>query len=166
MLLPFFVGYFTLFALFGLVFCAVPLLALSKKLWQTGIAIATSGFAILLGTLLNIYPTILYTKQNGPNLEALVRIPLESELYALKFSQLFIPVGYHFNSFFRDLSNFYNSNSASINENASAVIGILPSIGVLLSLGFLIYRLVPQALKTNHLLNDKRILIAGLFILF
>lgn len=166
MLLPFFGGYFTLFALFGLVFCVVPLLALSKKLWQTGIAIATSGFAILLGTLLNIYPTILYTKQNGPNLEALVRIPLESELYALKFSQLFIPVGYHFNSFFRDLSNFYNSNSASINENASAVIGILPSIGVLLSLGFLIYRLVPQIVKTNHLLNDKRILIAGLFILF
>lgn len=166
MLLTCFGGYFALFTLFGLIFCALPMFFITKKFWHTSFAIGASGLAILLGTFCNIYPTVLYGREQGPNLEALIRVPLESELYALKFSQLFIPAGYHISHFLSQIANFYNFNSVSVNENASAIIGLLPSIGVMVSIVFLLYRLVPTTVRANSFFSDKRVLISGLFILF
>lgn len=159
-------GYYSLFALFGLIFCGLLVVAYRKEFWKSAYAVGVTGATILLGTALNIYPTLLYTRANGRNLESLIRIPLESELYSLKFSQLFLPNGYHVLGIFRQLSDFFNFNSSSINENVTVTVGLLPALGVLACLFFLLYRITMPYNKAGELLNDKRVLISGLFILF
>jgi phosphoglycerol transferase len=165
-ILPFFGGYYALFALFGFVFCIFLVIANRRKFWLSVYAGFVSCGAILLGTILNIWPTLLYNYKNGPNLEALIRVPLESELYAFKFSQLLIPVGYYPVLWVRQLADFFNYNSSTINENASATIGLVASIGVIFSLSLMVYQAVFKNPKNESLFNNKVLLASGLFILF
>lgn len=164
--LAFFGGYFALFALFGFVFCIFLAIANRGKFWINVYAGIVSCGAVLFGTVLNIWPTILYNFKNGPNLEALVRVPLESELYSVKFSQFLLPVGYHSILWVRQLADFFNYNSSTINENASATIGLLASLGLIFSLMLLVYKSVVKNTNSNSLLNNRLVLTSGLFILF
>lgn len=167
MLLASFGGYYSLFTLFGLVFCFLLLLCFRREFWKSVVGIFVSSLGILVGTFLNVFPTIWYSKTHGPNLEALIRVPLESELYALKIAQLFVPIGYHLQSFIRQFADFYNFNSANINENASATIGLISSLGVLISLLYLMVTLFNLSNKNlSPIVKDKRIIIGALFIVF
>lgn len=82
------------YAVFSLFFIGVGLLfslfkyrnfALSKKALYVIII-------IVLGLIVQLAPTIKFHRQYGVNHNALTRLPLEAELYSLKFNQLVLPL--------------------------------------------------------------------------
>ena len=128
--------------------------------------LATCLTTIVVSLVVNILPTIYYIYKNGYNYENLNRLPMESELYSFKISQLFIPAGYHILDKFRELSDFFYLQSAYANENATASLGILICVGLIISISNLLSNVLNREKINSVLLADTRILIAGLFILF
>lgn len=165
-LLPFFGGYYTLFSLFGFVFCFLIIYIKSRKFLKSLLLLATCLTTIVVSLVVNILPTIYYIYKNGYNYENLNRLPMESELYSFKISQLFIPAGYHILEKFRELSEFFYLQSAYANENATASLGILICVGLIISISNLLSNVLNREKINSVLLADTRILIAGLFILF
>ncbi len=165
-LLPFFGGYYTLFALFGFIFCFFIIYFKNKNLIQSILLIGASFTCIISSVIINLIPTLYFVYKNGYNYENLNRLPMESELYAFKISQLFIPAGYHVLAKFRELSDFFYLQSAYANENATASLGILTCIGLIISISNLLSNVLNRNKSNSTLLSDPRILISGLFILF
>ena len=165
-LLPFFGGYYTLFALFGFIFCFFIIYLKSKNLIKSILLIGSSLTIVICSVVLNLLPTLFFVYKNGYNYENLNRLPMESELYAFKISQLFIPTGYHVLAKFRELSDFFYLQSAYANENATASLGVLTCIGLIISISNLLSNVLNRNKINSNLLSDPRILISGLFILF
>ena len=111
--------------------------------------------------MLNIGPNILNKKINGPNPEVAIRSSAEAEIYGFKFMQLIMPRGGHRNPKLAAISHEYNSTSPLINENWTASIGLIGSIGYFILSLFLIAKI-----SNNNV--DKRISFLSLllFILF
>ena len=83
------------------------------------------------GVAVNIFPTVLYTLKNGPNpmSETATRLPFESELYSLKLIQLLLPRNGHRISALAQIKNYYNVNSASLNESTTSTLGLAAALG-------------------------------------
>lgn len=88
-------------------------------------------FASGAGVAVNIFPTVLYTLKNGPNpmSETATRLPFESELYSLKLIQLLMPRNGHRIRFLAEIKNYYNVNSASLNESTTSTLGLVAAAG-------------------------------------
>lgn len=92
--------------------------------------------AILLCTLLlvfslNLMPSLIYERQNGPNPEPFTRLTEEAEIYGLKMAQLLLPVSGHRNHAMQKLKNVYNQRSFPywVNENDWGTLGLIGSCG-------------------------------------
>jgi phosphoglycerol transferase len=90
---------------------------------------------VIGGLLLNVMPSLIYIFKHGENREGVGRFASESELYALKITQLFIPRGDHRLDSFFEFANQYNSTFPLVTENISASMGTIGSLGFLLLLG-------------------------------
>lgn len=160
-------GYYALFSIFGFVFCFFIIYFKNRSLPYSLLLIISCITCVVAGIFFNLLPTLFYVSNQGINFENLNRLPFESEIYSFKISQLFIPIGYHFFDFFQQINVFYSKNSLLVNENASASLGIITCIGLVISLAGLLQRASfssrPMAYR---LLSDSRILLASLFILF
>ncbi|MCS6850251.1 MAG: hypothetical protein NZ700_03660 [Gemmataceae bacterium] len=95
--------------------------------------------AVALGTLAACLPTLLYRLREGDNPEAIVRFPVEAEIYGLKLVQLLMPLSGHRWWFLRHLKDAYNS-SMPINESDCATLGMVGSLGFLVLLGRVLLR--------------------------
>ncbi|RCX19016.1 hypothetical protein DFP94_10532 [Fontibacillus phaseoli] len=95
---------------------------------------------LLVGSLINIAPNIVYKIGNGNNIAVANRSYVESEVYGLKISQLLLPVTSHRISYLEQLKASYNSHSPLVNENDFSSLGILGSIGFVISLILLFLR--------------------------
>lgn len=165
-LLPCFGGYYTLFALFGFIFCFFIIYLKSQNLFKSIFLIGTCLTSIITSIIVNLLPTLYFVYKNGYNYENLNRLPMESELYAFKISQLFMPSGYHVIAKFRELSDFFYLQSGFANENATASLGVLCCIGLIISISNLLSNVLNRKKINSALLSDPRVLISGLFILF
>lgn len=165
-ILPFFGGYYTLFSIFGFVFCFFIVYVKNKNFIRSLLLIGSCLAFVISSIIINLLPTIYFIYKYGYNYENLNRLPMESEIYAFKISQLFIPAGYHIIGVFRELSNFFFLQSGYANENATASLGILTCIGLIISLSNLLSHVINRNKVNSILLTDNRILISGLFILF
>ncbi|KII27704.1 sugar translocase [Pseudomonas fluorescens] len=116
---------------------------------------------LVAGVALNIVPNIIGKYQNGANPEVAQRMPMESEVYGFKLMQLILPRADHRISWVGKFTNYYNSNYPLINENATSVLGVVGSLGLLVSFVLLMSSLA--GLKINSKLT---FLVAVLFVLF
>src|SRR5690606_1468092 len=85
--------------------------------------------------LANVSPNILYERQYGPNQEVAVRLPAESEVYGLKLMNLVMPRSAHREPRLAELTEHYNATSPLSNENTTASLGVVGTIGLVM-LGF------------------------------
>ena len=128
------VGYGYYYA-FGLVLLAVSFMiriikekrikSIIKNLYIMGI--------VLITVFVSLLPKIIYSCIYGKNLEAGRRVFYEQEIYGLKIITLFLPVSYSKIGKIGSLTQLYNTSGAPlINENTSASLGIIGSLGFLL----------------------------------
>lgn len=88
---------------------------------------------IALPIVVNMLPNKIYTMQHGKNTSVAKRSPAESETYALKITQLLLPVEGHRIDAIAEFKERYN-HSPLVNENHTATLGAIGSIGLLLLL--------------------------------
>jgi phosphoglycerol transferase len=91
----------------------------------------TLGF-VVLGVFLNVLPSLVYLFQQGENREGVNRFAAESELYALKITQLLLPRGDHRLDVFFEFASKYNNFFPIVTENISASMGAVGSLGLVL----------------------------------
>jgi phosphoglycerol transferase len=90
--------------------------------------------------LINTSPTIIYHLFNGNNPLVGVRNPMEAEVFGLKIIQLFLPVIGHRISFLATVTSLYDSHFPLVNENSTASLGIIGSLGFVFLVCWLFYR--------------------------
>lgn len=107
-------------------------------LWKEAVPI----YAVLLGVLIELTPKLYYSLRHGFNAAAGVRLPQDSEIFALKIIQMLLPCGYNRVGFLAKLNNFYTQNAFNINENSFACLGFIATVGFLIACAWVIMRLV------------------------
>jgi len=99
-----------------------------KYIFSALIAIGIVG----LGVGINVTPNLVYKFQHGANKEIAQRWPPESEHYGLKIIQLLLPHSAHRSDFLAKANKKYAAQFPLVNENASASLGVLGSVGFLM----------------------------------
>jgi len=87
---------------------------------------------IIIGTLVNISPSLYHWYKNGQNSEVGKRGFFEPELYGLKITQLLLPIKDHRIPVLAKLKESYNRNAPLVNENDWVSLGIIGSVGFLI----------------------------------
>jgi len=95
---------------------------------------------IMMGLLMNYFPTIKYVYDHGKNPIASVRTPNESEMYGLKIAQLLLPITGHRWEPFSKLKETYNRSAPLVNENDWSSLGIVGGLGFLFLIVLLFVR--------------------------
>lgn len=127
------------YAFFGCFFLLVAGLATASRekavrpLATAGVLIA----AIVLGFVLNLLPHFVYKFQHGKNPDPVVRNYLAPEKFGLKISQLLFPVTGHRIPFLQKGKALYNEYASYVNENDTATLGIVGSMGFLLLIAWI-----------------------------
>lgn len=98
---------------------------------------AILSIVITLGILINISPSIKYQITHGRNSSALIRSPAETEYYGLKITQLLLPMEGHRIEKLSNRTKAYNHNFPLVNENSTATLGIVGSLGFLLLISWI-----------------------------
>ncbi|MDP2183254.1 MAG: hypothetical protein Q8K99_11885 [Actinomycetota bacterium] len=137
------------YAFFACIFLgAIAVYAWSKR---RGVLFAMPALllvcVIVSAVLLSVAPSVVYHRLQGSNPEAIIRLPLESELYALKITQLVLPVGGHRSPILAEWKQRYNqsiSGVSPLNENETATLGTLGVIGFLALLAWTAFRIRPS----------------------
>lgn len=121
-------NYYAFFTLLFIAFFGLSRFIFTRQ-WKTFTAAIGAGLVVFVTMILNMLPDILYTRENGPNFEAVQRIPYGVEFYSLRLTELLLPVPGHRISAFDTLRNFYMT--------AFNVGGEQPVLGAVASVGFL-----------------------------
>jgi len=125
------------YAIFGIIILSIATLgswARNRSVNSIYPGLITIVF-VIIGVMVNIGPNIINKKINGTNPEVAIRSSVESEIYGFKFMQLIMPRSGHRNSKLASISHEYNNTYPLINENYTASIGLIGSMGcVILSL--------------------------------
>ncbi len=113
-------------------FCREPRLGkLKTYVW---IPCVTLGFVFI-----SLLPKLIYALINGPNELVGQRSPLEQEVYGLKIIQLLMPPSYTRFGKLGELVGLYSTHAPLVNENATAALGAVGSIGFALLCAALLY---------------------------
>jgi phosphoglycerol transferase len=127
--------YYAFFACFFVLVAGLSSCLNRRVLYPLCSSLMLAGI-ISLGVLANLAPSWLYQQQHGSNVEVARRFPLESEAFALKMTQMMLPVADHRLGFLADLRKKYDENCMPlVNENGFAVLGLTATIGLCLLLG-------------------------------
>jgi phosphoglycerol transferase len=110
--------------------------------------------ATFVGIVLTLAPAIIYKLKAPYNPDAIQRVASQSEVYGLKITQLVLPISDHRVSLFRRIKEHYNTPSTPlINENDTASLGLLGTIGFLFLLGRFLFRRPDTASRTLDVLS-------------
>ena len=126
--------YYALFGCMVLALCAV-LAATWQRSWRHLSAGLLALGCVVLGVLINVAPSLIHIARHGENREGVNRLAAESELYALKLTQLLLPRADHRLESFYEFASQYNNAFPLVTENISASLGVAGSLGFLLLLG-------------------------------
>ncbi|MHB1172821.1 MAG: hypothetical protein ACYCZY_10095, partial [Lacisediminihabitans sp.] len=105
--------------------------------WRRFLGAVIAGVLVVLVTLANMLPNIIYTWVNGQNTAAVVRSPPGVEVYSLKFAQLILPVPGHRLGILRSIRQFYTDTFPLPSEDPS--LGFIAAFGFLALLGLGLY---------------------------
>jgi phosphoglycerol transferase len=123
--------YYAFFGCMVIALCTIMAAAVNRSWRHVNEGLSTLGLTVL-GVLLNVLPSLINLFQNGENREGVNRFAAESELYALKITQLFLPRGDHRLDSFFEFASKYNGFFPLVTENISASMGAVASFGFLL----------------------------------
>jgi phosphoglycerol transferase len=123
--------YYSFFGCMVIAMCTIMAAAVNRSWRRVSEGILALSFTVL-GVLLNVLPSLIHLFQNGENREGVNRFASESELYALKITQLLLPRGDHRLDSFFEFASKYNSFFPLVTENISASMGAVGSLGFLL----------------------------------
>lgn len=153
--------YYSFFTCFFLVVSGIIVGFRKKNMikWLSSIIII---LIILFGTILNLIPHIIYSINNKEVVESVERSKVESEIYGLKISQLILPITGHRIEYIANKKDAYDSEAPLINENGTASLGIVGSIGFLISLIYVYIGKKDNLIKDIGLLNLSAILLASI----
>lgn len=151
--------YYAFFASFFLLLAGISGGINSKKIRKFWVSLFFIG-TILLGIIINISPTLIYHYQHGNNTLTAKRSPIESEIYGLKITQLLMPADGHRISWIAQEKAKYNKLAPLVNENTTASLGLIGSIGFLILLFALFKRHSEPKLYCLSLLNISAVLLA------
>ncbi len=123
----------------------------------SGILVTTIGIMTLVG----LSPSILYRLSNGPNSAASYKLPAEAEIYGLKIRHLVTPVPENPIGLLRNIASRLDSSFPNDNENATARLGTVGSIGFAMCL----LSIMLVAVRSSPAAVDSEIVTDGLLIL-
>ena len=153
--------YYSLFGCMVIALCTIMAAALNRSWRHVNEGLLTLSFTVL-GVLFNVLPSLIHLFQNGENREGINRFASESELYALKITQLLLPRGDHRLDSFFEFSSKYNNFFPNVTENISASMGAVASLGFLLLVAvtlispFLHFKSTDLAPSNNAFSNQTR----------
>jgi len=107
-----------------------------RQLLASGILSAV----IVLASVINISPSIIYVYQHGGSTELIRRSPADAEIYGLKIAQLLLPVSGHRVGALASLKWRYHRGAPMANENDSSSLGVFGALGFLWLIGWLVFR--------------------------
>lgn len=122
--------YYAFFACFFLFVSSMIIFLKDKKIKKTLYPLFLISIICFGGTL-SLSPSLVNNIQHGGNYDVGKRNFADSEIYGLKISQLLLPVSGHRLALFSKIKDSYNRNSPLINENNSATLGLIGSLGFL-----------------------------------
>ena len=124
------------YAFFGFIIVAICTLiaAILRRSWIRLIEGTIAFSLVAMGAFLNIFPSVIHVFLYGENRESVNRSAGESEHYAFKITQLFLPREDHRLDKFAEITQGYNNHFPLITENISASMGGVASFGLLLLL--------------------------------
>lgn len=119
------------YALFGLILLAASATAAFMRTKRSNSLFYPSILIIMIsiGVLLNVTPNLFNKYSNGINSEVAVRSPADAEIYGLKFMQLALPRLGHRNEQFAAIASDYAKVYPLVNENSTANLGLVGTIG-------------------------------------
>ena len=148
--------YYSFFGCIVLCVCGI-LAAILTQNWRPFITGLLATSFIALGVVLNVLPSLFNILINGSNREGVNRGAGESELYSLKLVQMLIPRADHRFKPFAKFASEYNLGFPYITENASASLGMVGSIGlILLLISVFTFSLAPP-LRENVVKNQNSV---------
>jgi hypothetical protein len=97
--------------------------------------------AILALSLVTLAPSFVYWAKHGTNDEVAHRLPYESELYALKFAQLVLPIDQHRIEQLAEVRRSYDNWFPKTEATFSTALGVVATAGFLWLLGISLLQL-------------------------
>lgn len=140
------------YAFFGLVLISATGLieSLRQHRWRPAVSAALVCLLISTVVFANLAPSLWHRHQHGTNPEVAKRSPEEVEIHALRLSQMLLPSVHHRAPILAELAKRHEAGLPFVNENRTASLGFLASIGCLLmGLGLLAsfrHYLAPRAI--------------------
>jgi phosphoglycerol transferase len=132
-------SYYSVFTV--LLLGAAGLGALILRRWRSLVHAVIAAGVLVVVVLLNMLPDYLYRLQNGANVEAMLRTPVESELYSFKLAQLLLPAPGHVFEPFRYLREQYDLHYPLASEGpALGLVGAVGLIAVFVVIALLLVR--------------------------
>ncbi len=154
--------YYAVFACFflGVAGIAAALRARKARNLVDSLSLVLVIFATVI---LTMTPTLWFQFKHGRNPAAVVRNPAAGEAYALKVAQLLIPVDGHRIGWVAAKKAAYNRVMPLVNENRTATLGLVGSIGFVLLIGRILFIRRTESM-VDHLavLNLSAVLFAGI----
>ncbi len=95
---------------------------------------------VTTGIVANVAPNVIYRAEHGVDQEVADRSPQSTEIYGLKIVQLLLPRPGHRLPAFAKLNLAYSNDFPLVNENSTASLGIIGSVGFITLLIALIAR--------------------------
>lgn len=151
--------YYTFFACFLLLVAGFSRWCRTRRFAPVGKSVALVAL-LGLATLLNLLPYVSHRLTHGRNPQSVAREPFHADVFGLKPVQLLLPVTHHRIALLKKLKARYNEAfHPLVNENDSASLGFVGSVGFALMLGGFLYR--RQDARHAHVQNGLAILSLG-----
>ncbi len=126
-----------------------------KKTLKNAIPIGVSIVAFLLG----VFPKIIYGVLEGTNTVAGRRLGMEAELYGLKIIELLMPSQFSILERKFGFTGLYTTSGVSVSENVMSPLGVIASVGFIISMVWLIIILAEKKERIANLASsDKEVL--------
>ena len=150
-------------AFFACYFLMVAGIALSidKSIWKPIKKALLFIAVIIITVLINTAPAMQQAHTNGTNLELANREASDSEIVGLKISQLLLPIDSHRVHFMKVLRKHYDSTAPLVNENNTATLGLIGSMGFIFLILVLFAR---KRLESNSLYLFSRLNLAAVLL--
>ena len=129
----------------------------NTKKWR-GFFKACCLIAIIFATVfVNISPSFLVKRNASENTEMANRSPIDSELFGLKIIQMVLPVDQHHLRGFAKSKEHYNKIAPLVNENRTATLGVIGTVGFFILL--LLLLMTSQTIENTLLFAFSRLTI-------
>jgi len=123
--------------------CAAVGALIVRRRWRAFWSAVAAGGVIVVVIVMNMLPDWIHAMIEGPNPGALVRTPVESEVYALKLVQLLLPAPHHRFGPFQELRGLYDAHYPLPSE--SPALGLIAAFGLvalIVAIGIALVRVV------------------------